>query len=342
MKNFDESQKQNFLKQYYLENEIYFQSNSNTGVTVNYDGYYESFEKLLNSIDDEINLVDFLVSIQPKTGLKLLPKFLDEAVLDTTTPIGADHYLKAENISDVINVYCSLKSPDSLKRMLSHDNFEAILETSENRKTVATAFIGSIDKLSKLLGDDCKQVLDKVADQLGDEAKTLRKKIDRKLLPEAKAINSWGTQRDVSLQDLGGPTEDVFSTDPVKAKSFSGEEFKFADYNKSTITSIALTAIAAVGFAIASLATAGAALMPVMIGAAVGSAVLGGGASVYLRSSDKSDFEKKQAEVAVEKPSAYQERGHYRQDNRNPEHSHVQEHQQREAGKSNGHGGRGG
>jgi len=308
---FDESEKQNFLKQYYLENEIYFQSTSNTSVAVNTNDYYESFEKLLNSIDDEINLVDFLVSVQPKTGLKLLPKFLDEAVRDTTTPIGTDHYLNAKNIGAVIDTYCSLKSPDSLKGMLSHNNFEAILETSENRKTVAAAFTGSIDKLSKLLGDDCKQVLDKVAEQLGDEAKTLRRKIDRKFLPEATAINAWGAQPDESRQDGRVSKEDTFKAESVKAESVGGEEFKFTDYSKLTIASIALTGLAVFGFVIASLATAGAALMPVMIGATVGSAVLGGGASVYLRSSDKSDFEKKQAEVAVAKDSAYQDHGQH-------------------------------
>lgn len=252
--NFSKDEKNKLLKQYYLEHEIHFGNSQNQLDTRN---YYENFERLFNSIDDKLNLVDFLVSIHPKTGLQLLPMFLDEAVVDTTTPIGK-HYLNSGNIDKVIDAYYSLEAPESFKKMIQHPNFKSIIESSDDRKKVAEVFKSSIEKLSKLLGkDECQNVLNNVAEQLGDEARSLQKKIIRKFPQHATPVDNPGNlpddiyQRQEERQNFFNDT-----TPPSKDKKFS----YLNDTSKTTVGVAVAGFLASGGLIIAASIVVGAAV----------------------------------------------------------------------------------
>jgi hypothetical protein len=307
---------QPMLRNFYIEQEQFIANNRKVLKEENIENFYNNLETVLNIVHPKINLVDIG---HQKSELKCFGPLLHNAVRDTTCPVG-EHYLNGDNIGKVIDFYCSAEnSKGPFKDFLTHKNFKSLVQNTSSQRAVYKALNSSIKtgKLTKLFGDSCREIIEKATVDLfpKDQDKLLSQiGKSQSRLPEAKAINAWGTQPDESRQNVGVSKEDTFKAYPVKAESVGGEEFKFADYSKLTIASIALTGLVVFGFVIASLATAGAALMPVMIGATVGSAVLGGGASVYLRSSDKSDFEKKQAEVAVAKDSAYQDHGQYSAD----------------------------
>ena len=167
-------------------------------------------------------------------------------------------------------------------------------------------------------------------------------------LPEAKAVAAWGSQPvEAQVEPVRDdqPNQDNFlDTKDTERKSSKVSDEKAPTSQTTKNWGLATVVAAAIGgivcFAVSGIGTA-----------ALGMAIFGsvgavGFCGVKANNSMKDDqLAHKNAELANVKDqlqSAYQDRGHDRQDNRNREYSHVQEHQQREAGKSNGHGGRGG
>jgi len=308
---------QPMLRNFYLEQEQYIASHGLEPQDVDFKSFYNNLETVLNIAHPKINLVDFLVDIgHQKSELKCFNRLLHNAVLDTTCPVG-EHYLNGDNIGKVIDFYCSAeKSEVPFKNFLTHKNFKSLVQNPSSQRAVFQALNSSIknEKLTKLLGDECRDIIKKATDGLPpkDQNKLLSQ-IDKSQsrLPEATAIDAWGTQPDESRQNGRVSKEDDFKPAPVKAVSVSDEKAPTSQTTKNWgLGTVAATIVGVI--VCVALAAAAPAAMGIAIASTVGVFCAG---STFTYNSYKDDqLVHKNAELENAKDqlhSAYQDRGQH-------------------------------
>ena len=302
---------QGTLRHFYLEQEQYIASQGLTLRDVNIDTFYNNLETVLNIAHPKINLVDFLVDIgNQKSELKCFGPLLHNAVLDTSCPVG-DHYLNGDNLGKVIDYYCSKGAKNELNTVFEHPNFKSLVQNSTSQRAVFQALKSSITsgKLTKLLGDDCSEIIKKATDDLPpkDQNKLLTQ-IDRSQsrLPEATAVPAWGSQSVKQVpEDVSIPKEDQFS--PLLANNSSKASDEKAPKSQTTNVVTAVTVIAsAILIGIAAVTGGGA-----LIAAAVLTPIVGGLATSLSYQNDKTEFQAEQLNKATNVvKSAYQDLQH--------------------------------